>query len=783
MNTQSFKVFFKKQKNTNLSRLITPQNLVVFFTAALLGRTHLAFGAYPFAIALVGALPARVFVGLAGAILGALTLGKDGILYCMLPLIVIFVRIIISGADREEGTLFTESLPLRASGSVVGGFVGALYELLLFGITTESVLYSLCMILGTGALTLIYGMLFFYPITLQSFLRDDTSLVHRGGTRGERAERSVFQISLLAYALSVTYALRPYSLLGISAAYLALTPAVLFVALRFGSLRAMALGFLCALPLSPYSSVAFALMGALGGVLFPVGVAIAEVSCVLAVAVWCAYAQGVGGLLSLLPEVMLGAIIFLPLSTRMESANPKTENEADIKSRTAEMIGTLAMSLRCREENVSVRLEQSLCALVPLLESQRSADGMPDTSVYRRLVEQTASMRCKTCPHFSECDGNTTAFFCSLPHICEVLAAHRLPTEDDVGSCANQNPEEFLGALNAGAARLEEEGYAKERADGTPELISRLASFMQQARRQSEEDGASNPTLSDRAQAAIRAGGFPEGSARVLGERRPRVLFCAEDKDGTRITDPALLSRLSEAVGAPLGEPSYYRKEDYVLADARCRPKYKVSCATATLAHGSDGISGDVGETFEGRDGVFYGLLSDGVGSGAVAKRRARFCADFLRTTVDTGAEQKCALYLLDEIAGRRGEEFATTVDLFCLDLYLGEAQFYKIGAVSSFIKRGDSLFRIRSDTTPLGFGEGMLAERIRAEVLPGDLVILFSDGVLDTPDSAPWLLEYLSRRERRDLSAYAEEILSTAKMHKEQTDDMSVLICRVEIA
>ena len=32
-------------------------------------------------------------------------------------------------------------------------------------------------------------------------------------------------------------------------------------------------------------------------------------------------------------------------------------------------------------------------------------------------------------------------------------------------------------------------------------------------------------------------------------------------------------------------------------------------------------------------------------------------------------------------------------------------------------------------------------------------------------------------------LSAYAEEILSTAKMHKEQTDDMSVLICRVEIA
>ena len=488
-------------------------------------------------------------------------------------------------------------------------------------------------------------------------------------------------------------------------------------------------------------------------------------------------------LITLLPETLLGAIAFFPLSTHITSGYTPAAREENGKGRAGEMIGTMAMSLRCKEENASIRLEHSLASLVPLLENRRRTDGMPDTAVYRRLVEETASLRCKTCAHFSDCNAQTTPFFHSLPHLCEVLASHRLPTSEDVGACEEESTDEFLRALSAGAARLDEEGYTKERADGTPELIARLASFMHRARRQSEEDGASNTVLSERVDAAMRAGGFPEGSARVIGERRPRVLFCAEDKDGTRMTDPALLARLSEAVGAPLSEPTYYRKEDYVLADARCLPKYKVSCATATLAHGADGISGDVGETFEGRDGIFYGLLSDGVGSGATAKRRARFCADFLKATVDTGAEQKCALYLLDEIAGRRGEEFAATVDLFCLDLYLGEAQFYKIGAVSSFIKRGGSLFRIRSDTAPLGFGEGASAERIRAEVLPGDLVILLSDGVLDTPDSAPWLLEYLCRREQRNLAAYAEEILSTARMHKEPTDDMSVLVCRIETA
>lgn len=782
MNKRFLSSLFRRRGKSDLTRYLSAPNLCVFAVAFLLGRTHLFFGAYPFGIAFVGALPSRVFIALAGAILGALTLGRVGILYCMLPLLVIFVRILISGADKDSGTLFCEPLPLRVSGSVIGGFVGAVYDLLLHGITTGSVLFSLTMILGSLLLSFLFGALFCYPTTLAAFLRGGCALTHGGGTKEQKRARILFQISLLAYGVSLVFALAPYSLLGISFSYLSLMIATLFVARRFGALRAMAFGFLCALPLSASASVAFALAGLLSGLLFPFGAMLAEGAATAAVGVWAIYAMGLSGILSLFPEAMLGAVAFFPLASRLEGELAGKEKGTE-RSRPAEMIGTMAMSLKTKEENPSVRLEHSLSSLVPLLEHQRNADGMPDDNAYRRLVEETASLRCKTCSHFSECDGTSTPFLRSLPSLAAVLKSRRAPTPTDIGECANADPEEFLGALTLGAARLEEEGYARERADGTPELVARLASFMQLARLQSEEDGAVNRALSDRAEEAFREGGFAEGALCVLGERRPRVLFCAEDKDGSRITDPSLLTRISEAVGAPLAEPSYYRKEDYVLADAKCRPKYKVHCATATLPHSADGVSGDVGETFEGRDGVFYGLLSDGVGSGASAKRRAKFCADFLRATLDTGTERRCALYLLDEIAGRRGEDFATTVDLFCLDLYRGEAEFYKIGAVTSFIKRQSSLFRIHGDSAPLGFGEGMLAERIRAEVLPGDLVILFSDGVAETPDATPWLLEYLAKKERRDLVAYADDILRTALLHKEQTDDMSVLVCRIESA
>jgi hypothetical protein len=118
--------------------------------------------------------------------------------------------------------------------------------------------------------------------------------------------------------------------------------ATLFVARRFGALRAMAFGFLCALPLSASASVAFALAGLLSGLLFPFGAMLAEGAATAAVGVWAIYAMGLSGILSLFPEAMLGAVAFFPLASRLEGELAGKEKGTE-RSRPAEMIGTMAM--------------------------------------------------------------------------------------------------------------------------------------------------------------------------------------------------------------------------------------------------------------------------------------------------------------------------------------------------------------------------------------------------------------------------------------------------------
>ena len=118
-------------------------------------------------------------------------------------------------------------------------------------------------------------------------------------------------------------------------------------------------------------------------------------------------------------------------------------------------------------------------------------------------------------------------------------------------------------------------------------------------------------------------------------------------------------------------------------------------------------------------------------------------------------------------------------LDVFRFDTVTGEAEFFKSGAASSYIKRSSSLYRIKSGTMPLGIMKKVDAERIRASVVEGDTVVMISDGVSEPADDAPWLVELLNEA-IDEPSALASRISASAKMHNSKRDDISVLVMRV---
>ena len=126
-------------------------------------------------------------------------------------------------------------------------------------------------------------------------------------------------------------------------------------------------------------------------------------------------------------------------------------------------------------------------------------------------------------------------------------------------------------------------------------------------------------------------------------------------------------------------------------------------------------------------------------------------------------------------------EECSVAADMFVLDLLSCEAKFIKSGGACSYVKRGASLFRIKSETMPLGLLRRVDAEQITASVTMGDYIIMLSDGACDPASDSVWLVELLNGEPEPRLDAYAERILSAARKNRRTADDMSVLVMKVE--
>ena len=127
-----------------------------------------------------------------------------------------------------------------------------------------------------------------------------------------------------------------------------------------------------------------------------------------------------------------------------------------------------------------------------------------------------------------------------------------------------------------------------------------------------------------------------------------------------------------------------------------------------------------------------------------------------------------------------RSEECSTSVDLFDFDLITGEGVFYKCGAAASYLKRDGSIFRIRSETAPIGIMKNIDAERIRVEVRGGDYLVMISDGISQTVEDSAWLLEFLAKPITLDVAAYAELIIDEAIKRGRSYDDLSVAVARI---
>lgn len=745
-------------------------DVAVFLVATFFARRHIAFGAYPLAAALLATLPSHVWVALLGALFGSISLGGTGLLHAIISVVIVFLRVIISGTARDgDGMatrLFSESYVMRVASAAVGAFIGAFYEILLDSFSLSSILFGSSGILLTVALSFSFFGVFTSDI-------DPTELFGKGrrifsGKRGDRESAALllFQLSSLVLCFFTALSLEGYDFFGISLSYIFVGVATLFVARRFGALRAGVVGFVSAIGISATGAVAFALAGLGAGALFTLGLGYALFGGGALLCAWCAYAGGLTDFLSTLPEYGIAAMLMTPY---LKVAKRESEPEAVVNlSRAGEAAADDAV-MRHRESIYdSGALESSLLFAAGAIKEYGQGSSRGEFDEYRNIVIAVTSSLTPT-----PCEEKIDTLASKL-YKGDRISADDVSRIFEIGERA----EEIYSEIVRLSGEYERECYERCRMDalaGEYELISKL---MNGERTTARRCGTVDAEASDRLTGVLRSLGFPEGCVRVLGDGRGRMIVAAEEGEGRELASQRVLDELSRAVGTRLEITSSTKSEKITVMECKGAPVWKIESATASSASPNTGLSGDSADFVE-RDGVFYSLISDGMGSGAVALRTSRFACRFLCEMLCDG-NTPLVLDSLSGIIKHRGEECSATVDIFSFDLVTGEAVFTKCGAAPSYVKHRDSIFRIRSRTAPVGLSSSVDSEQVVARVEGGDYVVMLSDGVALLPDEVPWLLEFLSRPTDKSASDYADELLALALENSKTNDDLTVSVMRV---
>ncbi|WP_317855554.1 SpoIIE family protein phosphatase [Chakrabartyella piscis] len=219
-------------------------------------------------------------------------------------------------------------------------------------------------------------------------------------------------------------------------------------------------------------------------------------------------------------------------------------------------------------------------------------------------------------------------------------------------------------------------------------------------------------------------------------------------------------------------------------------PPYILTTATAYLP-ASDTITGDASSVLYTESGGVLMALSDGMGKGAGAAKESIEAIELLEQFMEAGFDTNLAVQLINSalLFGSGGDTYAT-LDICHMDLFTGVGEFIKMGAVASYIYRGERLVSVETHSLPAGILQQVEVIKRAFTFKDGDLIFMMTDGITDIFGGEHELESWLKKRlhknpmsNPRDLADLvlkgAKKILLESPSAKERADDMMVLVGR----
>jgi stage II sporulation protein E len=125
-----------------------------------------------------------------------------------------------------------------------------------------------------------------------------------------------------------------------------------------------------------------------------------------------------------------------------------------------------------------------------------------------------------------------------------------------------------------------------------------------------------------------------------------------------------------------------------------------------------------------------------------------------------------------------------STVDISVIDLYSGNTEFYKMGAVPSIITNGKEIDLIQTDNLPAGFLTENMVQPEKRKISDGEFIIMMTDGIYDHInglDGEDMIKKVIVRENTLNPQELAEHLIDRACSGKKSVpDDMTVIVAKL---
>ncbi len=612
-----------------------------------------------------------------------------------------------------------------------------------------------------------------------------------GITEGEVCTPGHREAGIAALCFSLTAACGSAMILGFSLKLLAAHGITLFIAKKCGYLRGSICGLVCGFACDALYAPSYALIGAAAGVLKDLWLAPAVIISLCTGAAYAIYVGEFAALRAVVPEMITASAIAYPIMRyapelcrknkflRAALARLDTFAAPYLHPTTADAVSKSSISpddpssdlprTRITPEELGIPgLAQQLDTLSGILNGLSTTfyhlsdrQKKPGLFEVRTLCEGVAEGYCTGCANHAACwEENFSKTADAMGRITLSMYRRGHVGNGGKGACGADafvpldktcpHLAAMLAEMNDAAATLYEEKLKNDKTEVTAGDYEGMAKLLRASAEDAARAGERDDALSRRLARVIQKMGFSAQDISVYGSRRQTVIAHGVSMgSGASPTELQLLGteELREAFSAVVGvryRPPVYSfgrgEGDGVTMTLHAEPKFGMSGGCWGEKKAGEEITGDVLTLFSNRADYYYTLLCDGMGSGREASVTAQIASLFLEKMLSVSCAKGAALNLLNGYLRARNGECSATVDLCEIDMITGEAHFVKCGAAASYLLRGDSMFRIASQTMPLGILREVSSEETAFTLCDGDVLLFFSDGVCGECEDAAWI-------------------------------------------